>query len=652
MKSGKAWFSLGLAASVGLWACAHPAYAQNRQASDRTQSLRSVHFRSQYIAVNELASQLGPEAADVEKLYQLSRLLSDPCDQLKWLSEQLDRIEVSGTEARQAAQRVFDRLNLMQSRDAALFADCSESLSLLIEVVSRMATQAKPWEIADPVQLAETWSALTPAEKNELAPELTPERRLLLNARGIPARELSLTGRDSWDVPRDIVDRLAASAELPAMTYLLRLHDKLERAAADAASWNAIQFPVRDEYLVARALLDRALGIDAADRQDNNRSPDWSAIAASFESADMWSWATLAGILQMAAGESASATTNPAAAWQKVSQVMDALNKPAWPAVQRGDNSWFSRMSNDSPADRDKPGFLPLSAEYRFARRARRQEFEQRFLQARNQNNLDDAFKNIQLAKAVDAGLDPATYQSVTLAELENLLADMRGSEHVGSKILALAEILAIHNPSTGTYQYHGLLMNVAGWTYPGTQYDNKLVGPVSSPEQLFRDGFGENYKQNQELRLLIAFDGPFTDGWFRFESDLWKWATADPGWILYMPSLTAYAQKPSSPTKNWNMDAALRRFFLSALEAGNTLGVLASNADSNPKAAPRPIDPIHENPSPNQYAFSIGEFPRSLATSRNLLSQIKSTLSTQYDNASAPPAEALHVLLVDVGSK
>ena len=574
-------------------------------------------YPEQYRAATELADQLGATAADPETLYQLSRLLSEPCDQVLWLGDQLTRLGRFGTDAatRQAAENVLARLNELDAEGAEWLRGCREELVALLEQLERIARPPTPWEIEESAQLAETWRSLDPAHNADLQRELTPARRLLLNARGIAPAELNLTGRETWDVPRKVVELLAERSELPPMTRLIQLHDALERARADEAAWQNIEFPVNDTYAVARALLDRALGIDALDHSGSATSPDWNALAGRFENRNYWTWASLARLLEAAAtGSNAPATDAARAQWAKAQQVAEALNAPIWPAVAEAPGAWLERLTGGAALN--QADMLPLSADYRAARRATRRTYEDRFLESLN--NVDEAFRNIQLAKAADIGRDPATYPTATLNQIEADLQYRKLGQVAGLNVFALVEMIAIQR-SGGPRQYYAVLVNIDGWTWTSTTYQKRVVGPSSSPAELIRSSFDDKYKELRDVRLLIAFDGLPDATWFEFErASLWPYASLQPpsgrGWLAYLPSLAAF--QPG----NWTIEDSIRHFFIGALSAGETLGVYTNERSAGPYdvVAPKSIpDFLEKAPSFSLHALSTGPFPASLNAQR-----------------------------------
>lgn len=613
--SWKPLITLWLCAGV----CAPICAAQQEQSSGLTRYAAPSRYPDQYRAATELAEQLGAQAADPETLYQLSRLLSDPCDQLVWLDEQLSSRGRFGTDSatREAAERVLARLQELEPDGAGRLRGCQERLTGLRELLTRIARPPTPWEIDEPALLAETWRSLDPRRNPDLQRELTPARRLLLNARGIAASELDLTGTESWNVPRKVVEILAARIELPPMARLIQLHDALEGARADETTWETVDFPVQETYVVARALLDRALGIDALDYPGAAAAPHWTASAEKFESEGCWTWAALARLLEAADGRDGGIALAAAdEQWAKARQVAETLQSSLWPAVAGAPGTWLQRLTEDSALNR--AGQLPLSADYRAARRAARRTYEDGFLAARN--NPEEAFRYIQLAKAADIGRDPSNFQPATIAQIEADTQVIKSGQVVSLKMFALVETIAIQRPNR-PIEYYAVLINISGWTWLSTTYEKRVVGPFGSPAELIRTSFDEKYKQLRDLRLLIALDGPLDEAWFEFEREnllpYANYATSGgKGWLIYLPSLAFY--QPG----NGALEEALRHFFLASRSSGGTLGVytnrLARTLDE--ELTPRNIpDLLDRAPSFNfeLYALNLGVFPDSLNTQR-----------------------------------
>ncbi|MBU0618559.1 MAG: hypothetical protein KKI02_12650, partial [Planctomycetes bacterium] len=345
-------------------------------------SPRAYQYPAQAEAANELVTQLGSAGKDLNTLFQLSRLLSDPCDQVRWLAAQIESLELAiDAQRRSSAEELLTRVTELEQTLQSTLRSCPEQVATLKQLLTRIAEPPTPWELTDPAQLAERWHELGGLRNAELTRELTPERRLTLFARGIPPNELGLDGQALWEQPRLVVGALAASAQLPEMWRLLQLQEALGAAERERTAWAELAFPVDDTFEIARGLLDRALGIDAEDQGLAAGEPDWASLAARLEAGDYWAWGGLARVLEAAGQpEPATALAGARAQWDKLARVSSTLGGAFWPAVSDSEQGWLPRLERGELAD---AGLLPLTPEYRSSQRDARRRFEQQFLQAR-----------------------------------------------------------------------------------------------------------------------------------------------------------------------------------------------------------------------------------------------------------------------------
>jgi len=605
---------------------------------------RTVRYPEQVDAVNALADQLGEAGADLETLYQLSRLLSAPCDQVFWLRSRIESRDRFGTDpaTRASAETVLSRIaSLAQSQQSAL-SGCGEQLEALQELLTRISEPPIPWEITDPSQLATRWRELDPANNVELQRELSADRKLILAARGVPAAELGLSGAEPWKLPRRIVSELAETAALPRMHRLLQMDKALRAVEARDDNWSEFDFPVGDTFQVTRVLLDRALGVDAQDRSAATARADFQALASNFESRDLWAWAALARCMQSAESGRAEPIDLARVQWQKASQVSAALGSSSWLAADGATGAWLNRLAEGG--ELDVVGQLPLSADYRVNARQARRELEDEFLRALD--NPTEALRLIQLAKAAGIGRDPSQVKPITPDEIEAKfqIFKRRTREVVSLKVFALLEMIAVSRPGQAT-EYYGVLMNVAGWSWIGISYEVSAFGPYGSPAEMVRARFDARYKQLNDLRLLIAVDGPLDGAWFEFEREQLSPYAGGGGrgnaWLAYLPSLSAL--QPGE----WPLDDVMRHFHQTAGSSGRPLGYYARARSRGLGAIVQPqavADRLDKAPSLPLYAFSIGDFPPALDRQRprGFVGQ----LARQKANASP----ALPVMLVFTG--
>ncbi len=617
MKLSHAYSNAAIVIVLATLVTASPTRAQDRDDDTLARSHRAYRHRAQIAAADELVAQLGSATEDLGTLYQLSRLLSEPCDQVRWLDTQIEQRMPFGTdtETRALAEEVLARLAELEQAQQVALRGCLEQLSILKALLLRIAEPPTPWELSDPAQLAARWRELEASGNADLQRELTPDRRLTLFARGIPAGELDLDGQHAWDQPRLVVDELAGSERLPAMWRLLQLDAALRGAEREKATWAAFTFPVDNTFRIARGLLDRAMGVDAEDQRAPTEAPDWSSLAARFKSKDHWAWAALAHILESGSREDPAAAAEQAKAqWDKLMQVNVALGGTLWPAVDGSAQAWLTRLQQ-----RDNltgSGLMPLEPDYRSARRSARRRLEQQFLQARN--NPAEAFRIIQLVKAAGVGLDEREFQPITLDKMEERFQISKRSKVVGVKVFVLLEMIEIHRPGESS-QYYAVMFNVTGWSWTGTSYDSAVIGPRDTPGELAAAYLDPRYRQLEDLRILIAADGPLDQAWFEFEKDELlphvSPRSGRGGWLVYLPSVGAL--RPGA----WSLDDTLRHFYQAARRSGETIDFFARgmrNRSYTGGGRPQEIaDLLEKAPRLPLYALSIGPFPGQLSQLR-----------------------------------
>ena len=158
MKASHAYNGFTVALVLAALAAVAPASAQ--QADDDTRLLRSprgYRYSAQATAANELVMQLGRAAEDLDTLYQLSRLLSEPCDQVRWLAGQIEsRRFGSDAETRSSAEELLARVTELEQAQASALGGCAEQVGTLKQLLTRIAEPPTPWELSDPAQLADT----------------------------------------------------------------------------------------------------------------------------------------------------------------------------------------------------------------------------------------------------------------------------------------------------------------------------------------------------------------------------------------------------------------------------------------------------------------------------------------------------------------
>lgn len=567
--------------------------------------------REQAAAADRLAEQLGPAAEELDTLYELSRLFSEPCDQVRWLNTQIRLRSPFSTapDTQAAAKAVLAQVTALEQPESAALGNCADQLTALKQQLEKIAAPPKPlWEVADPAQLVERWRMLDQAKKDELKRELTPDQKLTLFSRGIPRGELDLNDQDAWDQPRRFVDELAQAARLPEVWRLLRSEREL-RAAEREGSWSDFAFPVGDTFQIAHGLLDRALGVDAQDRGSSVSVPNWANVASRFESQDCWAWATLARTLQASDQEDPTEAASQAEAlWGKLTQVNQALGGGLWPAVAQVEQAWLTRLIDRS--NPPSPLALPLRPDYRSAARDERLRLEEQFLQARD--NPAEAFRIIQLAKAADVGLAQRGLRPIDLAALVERFEITKDERVVDLGVFLLLEMIEVGRASGRPAQYYGVMLHAKDWRWTGGGYDSAVIGPYDTPVQLAQNSLDPNVELT-DLRIVIAPDGPLDDEWFAYERGRLLECTRDRarGWLYYLPSA------PAMNEGTWTLDQTLRFWYRAALRAAQeTISYYPGDG------SPWPVrSNLYQSPPMRLYAISVGPLPEEIRELRKSIS-------------------------------
>ncbi|MBN2448212.1 MAG: hypothetical protein JXO22_15900 [Phycisphaerae bacterium] len=552
-------------------------------------ALATYAVPSEVTALDSLIAELrtGGEEIPAADLVELSRLLSRPCDQLSWLVTQVDAAaQQSG--GRQAAWQLGQAIRARWPNDVAAtrWADCAGQMQALQDTLANLQPVSG---ITDPDDLR-AWLA---QEANPRDVEAGIKFAFL--ARGLPAaRFFSRNQRETWDMPRIVVEQLARDGDLAGSWQLLRLRQLLDEAHAE---WRAAQpSPIADaelarqvnaSFTVAAALTDRALGLDEQDRQAGAATltyvagaDAWRAIADGLRAAALPHWEALARVLEASAQPTGagrqSATDQAAQAWA----TFRAVNTTSDSAVDDAANGWLARL-NDA-GRMSEPGRLSLASDYRSASRGQRQGFEtqaQQQLAARNANAL---LQSIQSAKAAEHGL------STNPLSLDQVISELGGEEPWVYLYLEMLELRG-----GGATQYCGVAVYRKEYTKRmlGRPYTDEYLSAVipaqATPEAvvaaaLALPGFPlrSNGQIRRDARIIIAPDGPLGDSWFDYEAATLlqptEWTTgSDPSWVVYVPSASALTGG------GWTLDSVLRVWYRSALRSGVALDALSTDPKS-----------------------------------------------------------------------
>ncbi|RMF80006.1 MAG: hypothetical protein D6744_08580 [Planctomycetota bacterium] len=460
-----------------------------------------------------------------EQLIDMSRLLSDPCDQLRWLRRRIE--STTDADGRQAllagALKRRDALQGAGVLDCRAVADALDAFGAVARSIP---------ELTDPAALAKRTTS--PNWKNTTK---SPEDKFVLLARGAPfsllapnATERSFR-RTRWDHPRQTMEKLVALTEFSGVVgFTLSTPD----TSMDAA-------PAR----ITEAFLRLAQGGAVGDT-------DWAAEAQRLGKAGLWSWSALAWLLDACADSSRERSSFDAALreWNKLRDYRQRLGSAArqhpWAEVDQ----WLARLERG--ADWTIAG-TPLRASVRAQRAAARAGFEQTAMQS---SNPDQALRAIQQAKLAEIGADPGA--ALSLATVLNRLRAEKGIylfvEVLQSQQGAGCVAVAIYDPAYGDV--------MAGQGGPNP-YEQKLIRDAANPADAVRAALAGGPPPGRgDARILIALDAPPDDRWFAFERQSLLPLTSsdsptDPAWVVYLPSVAALGG--ASP---WDRDNALRKWY------------------------------------------------------------------------------------------
>ena len=530
-------------------------------------------------------------ALTTDELVQVSRLLSSPCDQLRWLlaraqalSEQRDATEL----AKAAAARAQALAPLK------LTGECAEVPAALQEILRR---QQSLISVTDPDGLIERLKS----KEAERLTDQPPWAKFVLLARGVTATKL-LTRGETWDRPRivmDGLDGLAGKIELPPTSQLLDAYTRLGEAyqswtAADAAQLGdaAQQQSVKATFQIAAALLDRALGLDDTDLKGHTRpvpyssSPeDWTRRAEALESAALWRWATLAHILAASPVSGQAAAPQTVARAQQLWSSFRKVSPTGWIAVDDSAGGWLPRLN--APDRLVQPKMLPLARDFNAAAREQRAAHEREILrlveaptagdEAGRNKAADELFAAIESAKAADLG---APIKPLTLAELQTQLGDLQ-------PVYLFVELAELRGGDGGTSRVCGVAVYRQYYLKPQQikkaedRYLSRALPFKPSADEVIKDALAngppptEGGAIRKDARIIIAPDGPPARGWFDFETKSllqpMAGTGADPSWIVYVPSATALT------SGSWSLDATLRVWYRAAVRMGGEVPIVSS---------------------------------------------------------------------------
>jgi hypothetical protein len=513
-----------------------------------------------------------------QDLVELSRLLSSPCDQLRWLLAQVQTLSKLPTRdyATQLNEAATERGQTLER--GGHLRSCADLLAALSRAIP---TEVSLLDISNP-------AALRDRLKQEKDPAgLGPDVKFALLARGVPEAQLFKQGAsEPWDMPRQVVGRLADEPNLPGFKTLRESRGRLNTVYTgwQAAGFQpfgepAQQAAVRASFQIAAALLDRALGLDDKDVEGltggvvyPTDAAGWTQLAEELEVRKLPIWSVTARLLATGGGGAVDA-----AALQQTWADVQTLAPGMWTAVGDAKDGWLARLS---VADRrNAPHRLPLGSDFRAAARQQRQKYEREVLRLiqglrdpADAGVADQVFQAIQRAKAADLDL-AAEATPLTIERVKDLFSDKVNNDvYLFVEMLELREVDAEPGKrfcGVALYrkEYTGRMKNVA-YT---DRYVEKTLLLSASPVELVKVALGQPPDDGPptntaEARFLLAPDGPPPATWFGFEHErLLPLAKTGESWIVYMPSALAME-------RNWTLEDTLRVWYRLALRGGGTL--------------------------------------------------------------------------------
>lgn len=500
-------------------------------------------------------------AADLE---QLSRLLTDPHDQINWLVQTGESLQVRGDDdvARDAAERADARMTIWITRGVPFPADdpVARRLAQLIAAIKPI------FEIVDPAKLLDRLRKTPPTELEALS----DEAKFLLFSRGIADPYLPDSKQTLYGTALLVGDTIASGRNLPTVTRLLDAANIL--ATMPAMPVGALEDAVAAKDCVS-ALLDRSLGVDAFDRGNSEwgRPEFWAQKAEAFKQKNLWRWEALARILEASTASDTDARRRAAItgkeAWAKFHQVTSSLSNvgSAWSGV----DTWLERLDRDPIDQLELAADLPLSPDFRMRGRMARRDYESQFLAARREGRDEDAFRFMQLAKASDITLAGAVAPGAlpTIEYLKALFGEDRGGRVSPRDVHVFMEIIEIARDG-GQPTFHAMALRVVtGGMDITDDYRVEWFMDLTSPMQAVERALAWMPQGFAGARFIVALDGEWRGRkWLDAESLLCSRINVNDSrsWLYYLPS--ASALKKGGP---WQLQPTIRTWYASLVRSG-----------------------------------------------------------------------------------
>lgn len=540
---------------------------------------------------------LGLSTTNDQILLDFAQLLSDPCDELRWLEQQTGRADANpssllwrGLSADDDRDALAERFHsgvaarVEALRNLGLLGACADFA--LPELPARPQPVAGPteiWQETDPQKLLEGLRKL--AADPSARGALTDAQRFVLLSRGATLydvmpdamaerKEIAFGGKESgWDYARQMVlnwDSLELLRQRPQdlIKSLSKFRDtqtsgprRLNDAAYDP------MVAATDE--VFDMIVWGLIGADGQDLRDPRfDQPDhWERFAIRFEGEQLWLWAALSRTLQ--AGLSSGPAQN--AARTAASESMNKYREVAQTRLRAIDGLWDSNNLICKPGQDPSDSFRNLLNKIRNAanaagegvpflvhasrsdQRRRRAELER---QAANANNADAALQAMQRAKAADMGINVNRFATTR---------DVQAA-FPSRAVYAAVEILEIRGDGgRGAGQFYGVAVYCTDYRTTERAYESSKIGPLSSAQAVLQDALGRipADQQSAEARILVAIDGPPDAGWFAAESNIIKQRCTSPpenldsSWLIYVPSFAILVPNSREADK-WAIEPVL----------------------------------------------------------------------------------------------
>lgn len=556
--------STGCLIALGLLVSARPLRAQPATPTSDARPAIEAAIASRPIESVEDKRQF------VIAVVELSRLLPNPDDQIRLITETANRRQDDKNLAYDVAAEAQRRLRRWREIDASLISpDAETALAKLMDVIKPII------ELFEPADLIKRFQGLL--EDPGKVEALSAVEKSALYSRGIPPAKLSLPAAASDTAPRELADLLAGRViGLPALPTLLSKASGTLSLPGVQAGFGEETSDVAMEMMAV--LLGRSLGLDGEDLRpggDLSKSEYWQVRAESLGAKHLWRWETVARVLQAAHSIDAGARTQAAEAamrtWANVEQVYlafspsNASSADAWPAMR----DWITRLSDGSSGSLEARDQMPLSADFRSRGRLARNRLEGDFLQARNGGDDDEAFRLMQRAKSAELTLT-GTAAADAVLDVDSLkrIIGFRGDPRP-REIHLYIELIQL---TTGAI--HAMVVRAPVATIgAGTEFEPTLWltadSDSASLSTLLSQAIGP-LADSANLNIIVALDGRLRGGiWLGAESTLLDRVSGPQGWIAFVPTAAVFAR--NSP---WTLGAEIRAWYQSLDSAARQTGL------------------------------------------------------------------------------